>query len=157
SAATSGSATGAIPPSCPLCAPAGSQVSPIQRRRRRRRCSHHSEIAASRCFGWTSKPSTSSARTAAAVVSSGGLGNDRGGTTPRREAAMTHDTTEELTHLRLAAELSGLAAVDLALPTTHHVVLHGFRLHYLDWGTQGELPIVFLHGGALTARTWDLV
>jgi pimeloyl-ACP methyl ester carboxylesterase len=32
----------------------------------------------------------------------------------------------------------------------------GVRLSYLDWGGGGE-PIVFLHGGALTAHTWDLV
>ena len=30
------------------------------------------------------------------------------------------------------------------------------RLSYLDWGGRGD-PIVFLHGGALTAHTWDLV
>lgn len=32
----------------------------------------------------------------------------------------------------------------------------GVRLNCLDWGGSGE-PIVFLHGGALTAHTWDLV
>jgi len=32
----------------------------------------------------------------------------------------------------------------------------GLRLSYLDWGGSGD-PIVFLHGGALTAHTWDLV
>lgn len=32
----------------------------------------------------------------------------------------------------------------------------GVRLSYLDWGGTGE-PIVFLHGGALTAHSWDLV
>jgi pimeloyl-ACP methyl ester carboxylesterase len=37
------------------------------------------------------------------------------------------------------------------------VVLGGMRLHYLDWGTAGRPPILFLHGGALTAHTWDLV
>ena len=26
----------------------------------------------------------------------------------------------------------------------------------LDWGTEGKRPILFLHGGALTAHTWDL-
>jgi pimeloyl-ACP methyl ester carboxylesterase len=30
-------------------------------------------------------------------------------------------------------------------------------LHYLDWGTDGRPPILFLHGGGLTAHTWDLV
>jgi pimeloyl-ACP methyl ester carboxylesterase len=32
----------------------------------------------------------------------------------------------------------------------------GLRLRFLDWGGSGD-PIVFLHGGALTAHTWDLV
>lgn len=32
----------------------------------------------------------------------------------------------------------------------------GVRLSYLDWGGAGT-PIVFLHGGALTAHSWDLV
>jgi len=32
----------------------------------------------------------------------------------------------------------------------------GLQLHYLDWPGQGD-TIVFLHGGALTAHTWDLV
>jgi pimeloyl-ACP methyl ester carboxylesterase len=32
----------------------------------------------------------------------------------------------------------------------------GLRLSYLDWGGSGD-PIVFLHGGALTAHSWDLV
>jgi pimeloyl-ACP methyl ester carboxylesterase len=30
------------------------------------------------------------------------------------------------------------------------------RLHYLDWGKNGHEPLLFLHGGALTAHTWDL-
>ena len=29
-------------------------------------------------------------------------------------------------------------------------------MHYLDWGSKGKQPILFLHGGALTAHTWDL-
>jgi pimeloyl-ACP methyl ester carboxylesterase len=32
---------------------------------------------------------------------------------------------------------------------------HGNRLHALDWGGEGP-PVLFLHGGALTAHTWDL-
>lgn len=31
------------------------------------------------------------------------------------------------------------------------------RLHYLDWGTAGRRPVVFLHGAALNAHTWDVV
>jgi pimeloyl-ACP methyl ester carboxylesterase len=31
------------------------------------------------------------------------------------------------------------------------------RFRYLDWGTRGKRPLLFLHGGGLTAHTWDLV
>jgi len=29
--------------------------------------------------------------------------------------------------------------------------------HYLDWGTAGRTPALFLHGGGLNAHTWDIV
>ena len=38
---------------------------------------------------------------------------------------------------------------------SRHVVLKGRRLHYLEWGYPCAPSIVFLHGGGLTARTWD--
>ena len=40
-------------------------------------------------------------------------------------------------------------------PTDHDAVLRGMRLHYLDWGSAGEPPVLLLHGGCLTAHTWD--
>jgi pimeloyl-ACP methyl ester carboxylesterase len=36
-------------------------------------------------------------------------------------------------------------------------LLRDQRFHFLDWGGTGTIPIVFLHGGGLTAHTWDLV
>jgi pimeloyl-ACP methyl ester carboxylesterase len=69
---------------------------------------------------------------------------------------MTDREAEDLRHLQLALELSGLD-VPARLPDSHHVVLGGMRLHYLDWGSRGRPPILFLHGGALTAHTWDVV
>jgi esterase len=63
---------------------------------------------------------------------------------------------EQLEHLRLAAELAGLDRLEIALPDDHNVVLGGMRLHYLDWGGSGA-QLLFLHGGGLTAHTWDLV
>ena len=63
---------------------------------------------------------------------------------------------KEMEHLRLAAEISGVDA-EIVLPTSQHAVVAGFRLHYLDWGTHGHQPIVFLHGVALNAHTWDVV
>jgi len=60
-------------------------------------------------------------------------------------------------HLKLSSATAGLKLPDLALPTAHHVILRGMRFHYLDWGTQGLPPALFLHGGGLNVHTWDLV
>ncbi len=70
---------------------------------------------------------------------------------------MSLTPSEALQHLQLAVELSGVDAPELVLPDTRHLVVQGTRLHYLDWGTPGRPPVLFLHGGALTARTWDVV
>lgn len=63
---------------------------------------------------------------------------------------------EERAHHRLAAKLSGVEIREFVAPARHHVVVEGLRLHFLDWGTAGRLPALFLHGGHQTARTWDL-
>jgi pimeloyl-ACP methyl ester carboxylesterase len=60
-------------------------------------------------------------------------------------------------HLKLSSATAGLTLPDLALPDAHHVVLRGMRFHYLDWGTRGLPPMLFLHGGGLNVHTWDLV
>jgi pimeloyl-ACP methyl ester carboxylesterase len=59
-------------------------------------------------------------------------------------------------HHRLAAEIAGLDLAEVIAPVRHHVVLREMRFHYLDWGTTGRPPVVFLHRGGETARTWDL-
>jgi esterase len=69
---------------------------------------------------------------------------------------MSSTPSESLQHLQLAVELSGVDA-EVVLPEMRHLVAHDTRLHYLDWGTPGRPPILFLHGGALTAHTWDVV
>jgi esterase len=63
---------------------------------------------------------------------------------------------EELEHLALAARISGVD-VEIVLPASHEIAMARMRLHYLDWGTVGRRPIVFLHGAALNAHTWDVV
>lgn len=63
---------------------------------------------------------------------------------------------EELEHLALAASISGVD-VEIVLPTSREIDRPGMKLHYLDWGTAGRRPIVFLHGAALNAHTWDVV
>jgi esterase len=60
-------------------------------------------------------------------------------------------------HLKLSSATAGLPLPDLNLPESHHVILRGMRFHYLDWGTPGRPPMLFLHGGGLNVHTWDLV
>ena len=62
----------------------------------------------------------------------------------------------ELEHLTLAAKISGIDA-EIVLPQSRELARPGMRLHYLDWGMAGLRPIVFLHGAALNAHTWDVV
>ncbi|HXR24988.1 MAG TPA: alpha/beta hydrolase, partial [Candidatus Binataceae bacterium] len=66
-------------------------------------------------------------------------------------------TSEQIDHLKLSAEHAGLELPAVELPESHHLVVGRMRLHYLDWGTKGRHPILFLHGGGLNAHTWDLV
>jgi pimeloyl-ACP methyl ester carboxylesterase len=62
-----------------------------------------------------------------------------------------------LEHLRDASAIAGLTLPALIVPDEHQVVLGRMRFRYLDWGTAGKKPLLFLHGGGLTAHTWDLV
>lgn len=70
---------------------------------------------------------------------------------------MASDTTQITQHLREAADLAGLPLREIVLPADRWLTTSGPRLHYLDWGTVGRPPVVFLHGRSLTAHTWDLV
>jgi pimeloyl-ACP methyl ester carboxylesterase len=70
---------------------------------------------------------------------------------------MSLSPPEHLQHLQDAAAMAGLAISDFVLPEEHHVVLRRMRFRYLDWGTSDKPPVLFLHGGGLTAHTWDLV
>lgn len=56
----------------------------------------------------------------------------------------------------LAATISGVET-EIVLPKRREIAMPGMRLHYLDWGTAGRQPIIFLHGAALNAHTWDVV
>lgn len=66
------------------------------------------------------------------------------------------EPAEELEHLMLAASLSGLET-EVVLPQHDEIKTAQMRIHYLDWGTAGRRPIIFLHGAALNAHTWDVV
>lgn len=62
----------------------------------------------------------------------------------------------ELESLSYALSRAGLDS-EVVLPEDVHVVLGNMRFHYLDWGGTGRTPVVFLHGGGLTAHSFDLV
>ena len=69
---------------------------------------------------------------------------------------MTLSAEEYHDHLKTTAVRAGFSFDQLILPSEHDVSVGQLRFRYLDWGTKGLRPILFLHGGALTAHTWDL-
>ena len=42
-----------------------------------------------------------------------------------------------------------------ANPKEKHVTVNGVRLRYLDWGSDGKMPLVCLHGHTGQAHIWD--
>jgi pimeloyl-ACP methyl ester carboxylesterase len=58
--------------------------------------------------------------------------------------------------MRAAAAAAGLQPRAIVQPQDREAVLNGIGFHYLDWGDEGLPPVVLLHGGRLTAHTWDL-
>ena len=62
-------------------------------------------------------------------------------------------------HLATTAVRAGFSFDEsqVVLPQSREFHLGRMRFHYLDWGNKHLPTIVFLHGGALTAHTWDLV
>jgi pimeloyl-ACP methyl ester carboxylesterase len=69
---------------------------------------------------------------------------------------MSLSAEEYREHLETTAVRAGFSFPAVVLPREDDVAVDGMRLHYLDWGTTGKPTILFLHGGALTAHTWDL-
>jgi pimeloyl-ACP methyl ester carboxylesterase len=76
---------------------------------------------------------------------------------PEIVPAMSLSQEEYREHLASTAVRAGFDFDGVVLPESHEVRANGIRLHYLDWGNKHLPPMVFLHGGALTAHTWDLV
>lgn len=63
---------------------------------------------------------------------------------------------DDYTSLMAAAvEAAGVHA-PIVQPVDHHVVLNGLNFHYLDWGNEHLPHLVMLHGGSLTAHTFDM-
>jgi esterase len=67
------------------------------------------------------------------------------------------EPAEQLEHLKMAVQVAGVDVSDIVLPEDRDLKVGNLRLHYLDWGNEDGPPLVFLHGGALTAHTWDVV
>jgi esterase len=42
-----------------------------------------------------------------------------------------------------------------AQPVDHFAMVNGLRIHYLDWGSSANPPLILLHGIARVARTFD--
>ena len=64
-----------------------------------------------------------------------------------------HDQNELMA---AAARAAGLTPKAIVQPGARWVSLNGIRFHYLDWGNPDLPHVVFLHGGSLTAHTWDM-
>src|ERR671939_151209 len=70
---------------------------------------------------------------------------------------MSLSAEEYREHLASTAIRAGFEFPDVVLPQSREFHLGRMRFHYLDWGNKRLPTIVFLHGGALSAHTWDLV
>jgi esterase len=70
--------------------------------------------------------------------------------------AMTLSADEYHDHLKTTAVRAGFSFDEVVLPSAKTVLVDKLRFRYLDWGNEALRPILFLHGGALTAHTWDL-
>ena len=69
---------------------------------------------------------------------------------------MSLSAEEYREHLATTAIRAGFDFSDVVLPGEGDIRIGELQMHYLDWGSKGKKPILFLHGGALTAHTWDL-
>ena len=67
------------------------------------------------------------------------------------------DSKTEREHHERRARIAGMRATPFLPPRSCHVVIDRRRLRYLDWGQPSGDPLLFLHGGGQTARTWDVV
>jgi pimeloyl-ACP methyl ester carboxylesterase len=68
----------------------------------------------------------------------------------------TDNAARDLELMAAAARAQNLDVKVNAGPTDHWVKLNGINFHYLDWGNAHLPHVVLLHGGSLTAHTWDM-
>ncbi len=69
---------------------------------------------------------------------------------------MTSPAFDYRERMRACAEAIELGAPAITVPADHVVMLGGLQFHYLDWGNAHLPHLVLLHGGGLTAHTWDM-
>ena len=69
---------------------------------------------------------------------------------------MTLSAEEYREHLKTTAVRAGFSFDEVVLPSEKTVMVGHLQFRYLDWGNERLRPLLFLHGGALTAHTWDL-
>lgn len=62
----------------------------------------------------------------------------------------------DIDHLSRVAQIAGLNIL-IEAPRHHHAVLNERRFHFVEWGTSANPPLLFLHGGNQSARTWDII
>ncbi len=59
--------------------------------------------------------------------------------------------------MEAAVHITKVVVPKVVLADDHQILAGAIRLHFLDWGTASKPPLVLLHGGGLTAHTWDIV
>jgi esterase len=69
---------------------------------------------------------------------------------------MTTAGTDYLAEMRACAEAIDLDPPGYHLPEDRYVDLNGVNFHYLNWGNDHLPHLILLHGGSLTAHTWDM-
>lgn len=69
---------------------------------------------------------------------------------------MSLSADEYREHLATTSLRAGFSFDGVVLPESREFHQGRMRFHYLDWGNKHLPTIVFLHGGALNAHTWDL-
>ncbi len=69
---------------------------------------------------------------------------------------MSLSAEEYREHLATTSIRAGFSFDGVVLPESREFHVDRMRFHCLDWGNKHLPTIVFLHGGALNAHTWDL-
>lgn len=58
--------------------------------------------------------------------------------------------------MKECAVAAGVDPTEFVQPRDHSVKLGNINLHWLDWGNTDAPHVLLLHGGSLTAHTWDM-